>query len=146
MGNFSKHPDAACKYVCEELDYVWKPSSEDASRPGPAASEKPAAKVQTRPGRCYTFDETGKCPKGMSCPYRGAHQGTPSRRDNKRPRQREYDSDSDHGPAPRRDERPRRAEKDRGYDRERDRSRSREQERPREKDREPRRIKFADGR
>ena len=74
--------------------------------------------------------------------YRGAHQGLPSRRA-KRPR--EYDSDSDHGPPPRRDDRPRRSEKDREYDRDRDRDRSKERDRPREKEREPRRIRFADG-
>ena len=141
MGNFQKHPDAACKYVCEELDSVWRPGSDEGPRAGPA-SEKPVTKVATRPGRCHAFDKTGHCPVGQACPYRGAHQGQPSRRV-KRPR--EYDSDSDHGTPSRRDDRPRRSDKDREYDRDRDRDRSKERDRPRERAREPRRISFADG-
>ena len=146
MGNFQKHPDAACKYVCEELDFIWKPNSDDAPRAGPAASEKPAPKVQTRPGRCHAFDKDGSCPKGQACPYRGAHQGTPSRRDRpKRPREGDYESDYDRGPPARRGDRPRRDDRERDYDRDRDRDHSRERDRPREKPRDARRIQFANG-
>ena len=119
MGNFNYLPDAACRYVCDELNTPWVGAVEvekadTPARPSPASGQKP---VVPRRGRCHAWDSKGSCPRGDRCAYKGAHQGKPSRRAEKRD-------------SPRRDDRERSRDRDggrddRGHERERDRDRDR---------------------
>ena len=112
IGNFSRHPDTACKFVCEELTAPWTCPGSVAANPAPALEPERAARVDTKSGRCFAWDSKGECDKGKACPYRGAHHSKPTRKPTRPSRPRpssRYSSEEDSPPrrSSRRDERPR---------------------------------------
>ena len=83
VGSFETHADTAAKAVAQR-ESVWtatgagakdpkgkKPGGEDDDKPGGGA-------VRRLKGRCYEWDQFGRCSKGKDCPFQGAH-GPPPR-------------------------------------------------------------------
>ena len=123
MGNWRRHADTACNYVCTELSAPWRGEVPDSVRNTAAQPGKPlkGGGVPRQKGRCFTYDNNGSCPKGDECPWRNSHKPKPA------PSPKPRTTDDDRRQYDRRDD-------DRDFDRRDYDRRSNERDAPRDRD------------